>query len=748
MTMRCVALVLLLSIAGPLTAHAQSCVPLTAPDWTASIPVSSSPVRVWPADCAAVMQSPPDFSWPDLGPDAQYRVTLTYPDGNARTLVAPQNWINWDEALPVGSYVWQIQVTNSSGTASSNPRRFTVAPGAVVFVVPDSATLFSRATARGHPRALPDPAAAQAMIAQRQAAFASLLAKVNGSLAASLPPEPSLADPVDAVTELANDESRRMLESALAWLVSSNQAYLADAWRRAQNLASWDPHGSTAYATADQASSMIALRLALAYDWLYPWLNADQRSRLLPPIVARGTDMYNDIIGTRARVAMRPYDSHGNVTLSYLAVTYTLIAGDVPQAETGLRDALPLAIHWTSPWGLEDGGFGNGTAYATWNTGNLLIAWYVLRWTVGIDVAQKSWVRNYASFLAYFIPPGTPAGVFGDGAEVPLAWSWAEFGKAYALLAPGPLSRWYAAQWGGEDPAALQLLLAPPADMSPAPYPADTPDATLLPSIGWAALHSNVADPGRVSVYFKSSPYGSYNHSHADQNSFVVNAGGQPLAIASGYYDGYMTPHWWQWYKQTRAQNAITFDGGQGQPIYEGGGQLGPGTMVGFAHQPDYDIAQGDATLAYGGALSRAQRSLVYLRPNLVLVYDNLASDTPRQWEWNIHALEAMSAISDTQIFIAHNGRGLCIDMLAGPPVRFAQSSQFTADPAAGFSWAPQWHGAFITTSPSASAEFVALLRVDCATTVGSASKSNGVWTVFAGDRTVTIRDTAAISVQ
>ena len=28
----------------------------------------------------------------------------------------------------------------------------------------------------------------------------------------------------------------------------------------------------------------------------------------------------------------------------------------------------------------------------------------------------------------------------------------------------GPLARWYAAQLSGEDPAALQLLLAPPAD--------------------------------------------------------------------------------------------------------------------------------------------------------------------------------------------------------------------------------------------------------------------------------------------
>jgi hypothetical protein len=228
----------------------------------------------------------------------------------------------------------------------------------------------------------------------------------------------------------------------------------------------------------------------------------------------------------------------------------------------------------------------------------------------------------------------------------------------------------------------------------------------------------------------------------------VVNAAGQPLAIDSGYYDGYMTPHWWQWYKQTRAHNAITFDGGQGQSVYEASGQLGPGTMTGFTHQPDYDIVQGDATQAYGGALSRAQRALIYLRPDLLLVYDNLASVTPRQWEWNIHALEAMRAVSDTQVSAAHGGRSLCIDMLAAPPVRFAQTSQFTVDPGAGFAWTPQWHGAFTSTSPSYAVEFIALLRVGCVATAAAASKANGVWTVVARGRVVTIGDMGAISVQ
>ncbi len=732
------ALVLFLAGGLPFAAKAQSCIPDTTSDWMTSIPLSTSSAKVWPADCASVEQSPPDFSWPDLSADSQYQVTVTYADGRTRTLTAPQNWINWDEFLPAGSYTWQVLVTNAVGTQQSRVRRFTVNAGAVAFLVPDWTDVFNHAAAKPHPRALPDAATLQAMLNQRQGALSLLYSKVDGALGVPPQPEPSYGTYQDTISAQTYAECQRLRDSALAWLVSGNQAYLADALARSQSLASWDPHGTTAYASVDQVSRAIAGTLTLAYDWLYPQLTTDQKTQLLGSILARGGDMYSDVIGSRPRVATRPYDSHGNLTLLYLAAMSVVLAGDASQAQIGLRDALPLALHWSNPWGVEDGGFGSGTAYATWTSGDSLLAWYALRWAGGIDLAQKAWVRNHANFLAYFIPPGTPAGVFGDGAEMLLNENWARFGKAYTLFAPSPVGRWYASQLTGEDPTQLEILLAPPADSSPAPYPAGTPDSALFPSIGWAAMHSNLQDPARISVYFKSSPYGSYNHSHADQNSFAVNAGGQQLAIDSGYYDGYMTPHWWQWYKQTRAQNAITFDGGQGQVVYEQSGALGPGVITQYVHQSDHDVVAGDATGAYGGALTRAYRSLVYLRPNLIVVYDALASSVARRWEWNIHALNAMSVVSDQQISIQNNGQSLCVDLLAGPATQFTQTNQFSADPASWLGWTPQWHGAFIATNPSASTEFIALLRVGCTPATASASKANGVWTVVVGDHTVT----------
>ena len=180
--------------------------------------------------------------------------------------------------------------------------------------------------------------------------------------------------------------------------------------------------------------------------------------------------------------------------------------------------------------------------------------------------------------------------------------------------------------------------------------------------------------------------------------------------------------------------------------MFESSGELGAGTITGYVRQPDYDIVSGDATGAYGGALTEAKRSMVYLRPNLVLVYDRLASDVARQWEWNIHAVNPMNVISDQKVSIQNNGRSLCVDMLAAPAIQFTQTDLFTVDPATAMP--RQWHGKFSSASTLGAAEFIGLLNVGCTPVAASASKMNGVWTVNLGARQVTIDATGNVSVQ
>jgi hypothetical protein len=103
----------------------------------------------------------------------------------------------------------------------------------------------------------------------------------------------------------------------------------------------------------------------------------------------------------------------------------------------------------------------------------------------------------------------------------------------------------------------------------------------------------------------------------------------------------------------------------------------------------------------------------------VVLVHDSLASDKPRAWEWNIHAMAKMGKLSDKVIQVRNGAAKMCVEMLVSPEVSFEQTDKFTAPPR-GKDTAPQWHGTFVSAAKSNRAEFVALMRIGAECTAGS----------------------------
>lgn len=725
----------------PLSALANDCAQDAPDDWMAVKDPLAAQVR--PRDCAAVEQTPPDFSWPDISRDARYEVTLTYPDGRKKTVAAPQNYLNWPEVLPAGRYAWKVK----TGERESRARKFLVTENSKPFVVRDMKVLAAALATKPHPRGLPDDATLKKMARERDAGMAKLLREVDGKTRTPLPQEPNGPN---AGSNDANvfDEAKRTLNSLQAYVLTKNDKYYADALRRLQNMASWNPAGRTSFTTErmDRSARFMTFVLALGYDWLHPRLDAATKGQLQAVLKARMGQMYGELVGERSRIATRPRDSHGIQTSIMLGAMLPLVAGDIPEADAWMARTLPLALNLISPWAGEEGGFANGSAYSVWGMGDTLLYFYVLRWSTGIDAAQKPWVRNWGRYMAYFDPPGSPVRLFGDGHEqAMLGEHLARYGKGYAAFAPSPLTQWWASRLSGEDASRAEFLLAPLGELKKTRLPEGTPNSLYLPSIGWAAMHSSLADDERTSVYFKSAPppFGAFNHSHADQNSFVINAGGQRLAIESGYYDAYKSPHWRKWLHQTRSKNAITYDGGKGQLFYEEGDKMGYGGVTRFAAAADHDVVSGDATHAYGGAVTAALRTLVYLRPDVMVVYDKLASGTPRRWEWNLHALKRMEG-GDKAIRIRNDGQSLCADLLAAPRAEFSQTNEWTEAPRKG---EEQWHGKW-TSEPLPAAEFVVLLRVGCKDVAARATRDGAGWNLAVGQKAIAIKANGDVSVR
>jgi hypothetical protein len=305
------------------------------------------------------------------------------------------------------------------------------------------------------------------------------------------------------------------------------------------------------------------------------------------------------------------------------------------------------------------------------------------------------------------MPPGAPAGVFGDETEGVFRDMWATVGKAIAARVPSLYSGWYWQNLFGEDRSSVLLF-----GMN---KPVGEPTSTRLPnsfhveSIGWVAMHSDLKNRGRTSVFFKSSPYGSFNHSHADQNSFLIHSAGRSVAIDSGYYDYYGSPHWHGWYKQTLAHNAITYDGGQGQ-LHDT--LAARGVVRRFVPGELADMVTGDATEAYGMALSRAVRSLVYIRPGLLFVVDSLASATPRTWEWNLHSIEAFQRTSAMEFRFGTADAPACVRLVRGPAGSFFQTDKFSVVPDGPREM--QHHLRWSTARPTRQTLLVFAIDLDC----------------------------------
>ncbi|HSN19277.1 MAG TPA: hypothetical protein VLS49_01280 [Usitatibacter sp.] len=93
--------------------------------------VHEDPLRaaVRPADCATLLDGPPEFTWPLQRGRHTYTVALSFPDGHVEKRSTAHNWLAWDHPVPAGDYTWRVTVAGRERGASE-PRAFRIEPAA------------------------------------------------------------------------------------------------------------------------------------------------------------------------------------------------------------------------------------------------------------------------------------------------------------------------------------------------------------------------------------------------------------------------------------------------------------------------------------------------------------------------------------------------------------------------------------------------------------------------------------------
>lgn len=729
---------------APLGAHAIT-------DWTQS--TDPLVVRALPSNSQVQVQNPPAFSWARytaMTPaPASYTVQVYSGTTLVQTYTTTRSWYLPSRAFAPGNYTWQVAPTGT--TLWSAPHPFIIdANVSKVFEIPENTVLRAAITARSAPRGLPSTLTPYASwSAAMKADRGQWLTWLTNEATKQITNLPTISDTAwtlvtgstltaanvaqnSAIRSVINQGGRQLEVATLAYKLTGNTTFRDEALRRGNELAALDPNGPTSYVNQDQGDRVIALSLLKAIDQLGAEVPPVQRQAWLDMVTVRTRPIYNDLSGSDGRLDQYPFDSHGGTNLGFLAIISALGLADIPEATTWFDFAFRSYISQFSVWSGPDGGYANGTAYGQYTVDHILQVWPPLLQATGINIFNKPWATGFLNFFMHFVPPGSKAHLFGDENEIAPD---PRLLKAYASRFNTPTAAWYARSLvGNEDP--LTLLQAPyPLPVASVLTTAVPPNAALYSSIGWTAMHSNLASLTRTSVYFKSSQYGSFNHSHGDQNTFVLEKGGVPLLVSTGWYDWYGSPLWTSWYRQTKAANGITFDGGVGQGV-DGYREMlqRNGKINYFSTSSLLDFVEGDATLAYAGLLTSSIRKLWYMRnQDAVVIYDKDVSPTARVFEWNFHARAPISQDTAGNISTTSGGYSVCV-----VPVSTGSTYQKRVGPTPKPGMVED-HAVFVKNAAATSAEFIVVLDVGCRHPAISLTATSSGRTLTVGAQSVTL---------
>jgi len=737
----------------------------TSSDWLDQLPAHQR--RILPLPCQSTRNGAM-FSWGEPGDRDVARLwrfavrRLSGGPSIRREVDAPRLVLK--PALPPGEYEWAVRYDDKRGQErASHWRRFRVMSnvsdtgvgdvrqmGKGPQDLPDGAAIVAQLIDKPRPRVLPARSDFRSIAAAAQTPdFKPVLAALRGNAAAAMKRgvlavphmQPGLAE-VDRVAALravqhtAGGERESIGVLALIGHLDNDPGLLGAARERLLALAAWPADVVAAEKENNLANREVYLGLATGLDLLWAELDAAQRTAVVKALRARILPAVVEL----AYLNLVPYEPHRVSKTRWLIQALMLSAGmsEFPEARALLVQLWDLSRFTLGAFGEADGSYANGSAYSWYSFIQVVPYVAAVRAITGVDLYEIAFLRRAGEQLIAFTPPDHPQpSAFGDETETVNLYrnNASNFYRLHAQMTRNPVDAWY---WqvrpGNVDRPALQLiwqLLILGADSRPLPAPMPPArNSWFSEEAGLAAVHDNMSRSVRTSLFFRSSRFGAFNHSHADQNAFVFVVRGTPLLIGAGYYPYYGSPHHRLVTRATRYKNALTFDGGIGQSESRtgAGGPTEPlhsmdaqGHLLRAEDLGDFSVMTGDATDAYRAfdppsgrwmpLLTQAFRSVVVDRANgVVFIYDWASSERPRRWELNMHAPKQFRVDGNT-VRVEAADASVCVDF-DGPPSEFVQTSAWYVPPESPLP--PEAHGSFRVQTPSLEFASLLVLRGDC----------------------------------
>ncbi len=698
----------------------------SAKEWASKLahmldkPPAGNQVGYAPANGEVLTLTPPAFRWLPVRGVKKWRVQCSadpkFPAGNTQTYEPATTIFTPHETIEPGKYYWRygFDVKDTKVAAWSKPRSFTIAGDPMRYPRPTMEEV-NALIPKTHPRVFLTPKLVEQIRSSDDPSVKEMMANTLRAskryIGGELYPEPPRLPKGRAARRNKYQEIFRtmrpftsgMERCAFAYAVTGDKAAGAEAKRRLMHFMTWDPQGTSGVFHNDEPAMDLAKRGPRSFDWIRELLTDDERKKCVEHFRLRLGDINK--LHRRMPFEASPFASHAGRMVPFMVEGSIVFYQDIPEARDWLDYTLHLMWNTYPAWGSADGGWHEGPGYWGAYIGMMTRNVYGFG-ALGKLWSRKPFFRNTGYFGIYGVPPYAKQKPFGDGHEGRTGGGHGDILYSLSSLHDNPHFRWYAAVWGRLFSYGPERFLAYRPDLSPKP-PVDIPQSRVFPNIGLVGIHSNLADPtGSVQMLFKSDPYGSVSHNHASQNAFAINAYGEALAISSGYYQQYGSPHHAQWTWETRAHNSITIDG-KGQRKRSRASQ---GRIARFWEDGGITYTMGDATAAYEGRLRQFHRHVFFLRPDTFVIVDDIAAPRPVSAEWLLHARNEM-AIDEAKrsAKITSGDARLHVQFVTPELLNFSQTDKFTVAPHKPDS-PNQWHLTVVPARKSATPRFVTVL--------------------------------------
>ncbi|XOV91633.1 MAG: DUF4962 domain-containing protein [Bacteroidota bacterium] len=631
---------------------------------TIKLPVIYPKIRIWntPSAGEKAVYNPPGFQWPS-SEKGNYSIRISTSKSFDKDLIEkngiPYALFNPHQSLKEGLWYWQYRVDNKVWTEIDS---FNISGATPSFVTPDWDALLS-VIPNTHPRVLIVESELEDF-RQRVEGYeeVSALIKEADEYVGKSPPDESLALPTfSGKNEFENNKIALLASKWVGWnvyqvmtllskayLLTGDQKYFQTAKTWMVKIAKWDPEGPTH--RNNFGDSGIMAGLAVGIDSFWALLTEEERKPIIDQITARAKGFYHLWLNS---VESRSSSMHvWQHILHRMFYTSLALVREVPEASAWLEYIYELWIAQSPKMGEKDGAWFNGVSYFEMNTLTLYDISLTLQELTGTNFMQSPWYTNNPKWLIYAFPPGSISDGFcnnGSLYEQPTL-NYAGYTEAAARMFDDSHASWYAKEVSKklgeavEDDQEFRWHRIKRKHLNPLPTPVkdfDLPQAAIFPDVGVAYMHTSIQDiNSNLMLSVRSSPYGPMAHTHADQNTFNIAYGGKKLFYNTGYRPAMGDPHYLGWFKHTQGHNGILIDG-QGQPFDAGA----YGWLPRFLHSEQISYVVGDASNAYSGikeekmdsGLKVFRRHYLMVRPDVIIIYDELEADHAAEWSWLLH---------------------------------------------------------------------------------------------------------------